>query len=62
MNSEHGQLRFFTAAQVADVLQVTERTVRRWIAGGELAVHRLGTRVRIAEADLRAFLALRHRI
>lgn len=34
------------------------RTVRRWIEAGDLVVHRVGGVVRIAEGDLRAFLAL----
>jgi hypothetical protein len=32
--------------------------VRRWIDAGDLVVHRVGAIVRIAEPDLRAFLAL----
>ena len=52
------QIRFFTIAQVAERLGVATRTVRRWIVAGDLVVHRVGSVVRIAEADLRAFLAL----
>jgi excisionase family DNA binding protein len=52
------QIKFFTIAEVADRLDVATRTVRRWIKGGELVVHRIGGVVRIAESDLRAFLAL----
>jgi excisionase family DNA binding protein len=50
---------FFTVAKVADRLQVSTRTVRRWIASGELKAHKLGGVVRISDEDLRAFLALR---
>ena len=50
--------RFFTISEVADRLQVAARTVRRWIKAGDLVVHRIGGVVRIAESDLRAFLAL----
>jgi excisionase family DNA binding protein len=35
--------------------------VRRWIESGELHVHRFGRRVRIADEDLAAFIALRRR-
>ena len=49
---------FFTIAEVAERLQVAPRTVRRWIANGDLVVHRVGGVVRVAEGDLRAFLAL----
>lgn len=52
------QIRFFTIAEVADRLDVATRTVRRWIKAGELVAHRIGGIVRIAESDLRAFLAL----
>ena len=53
------QIRFFTVVEVADRLSVSTRTVRRWIGAGELVVYRVGGVVRIAEYDLRAFLALR---
>lgn len=52
------QIRFFTITEVAERLHVATRTVRRWIEAGELVVHRIGGVVRIAERDLRAFLAL----
>lgn len=51
------QTRFFTIAQVADRLDVSTRTVRRWIKSGDLLVHRFSRVVRIAESDLKAFLA-----
>jgi excisionase family DNA binding protein len=52
------RLQFLTIAEVAERLRVATRTVRRWIAAGELVAHRFGASVRIAEADLRAFVAL----
>jgi excisionase family DNA binding protein len=52
------QINFFTIADVAERLHVSGRTVRRWIEAGNLIVHRVGGIVRIAESDLRAFLAL----
>lgn len=51
-------LQFFTVAETAEMLRVATRTVRRWIASGELVAHRLGGAVRIADSDLRAFLAI----
>lgn len=48
---------FYTIKAVAQTLDVSARTVRRWIARGELAAHRWEGVVRIAEADLRSFLA-----
>jgi excisionase family DNA binding protein len=50
-------IKFFTIPEVAECLNVSTRTVRRWIKRGELIAHRLGGVVRIAESDLRAFLA-----
>jgi excisionase family DNA binding protein len=43
---------------VAECVRVAPRTVRRWIKAGDLVVHRVGGIVRVAEGDLRAFLAL----
>ena len=52
------QIKFFTIAEVAERINVASRTIRRWIKAGDLVVHRFGGVVRIAEGDLRAFLAL----
>jgi excisionase family DNA binding protein len=51
-------LRFYTKAEVADMLGVSLRSVQRWIDSRGLVAHRLGAAVRISEPDLRAFLAL----
>jgi excisionase family DNA binding protein len=51
-------IKFFTIDEVAESLNVSTRTVRRWIDSGELVTHHFGAAVRISEADLRAFLAL----
>jgi excisionase family DNA binding protein len=48
---------FFSVAKVAAILEVSAKTVRRWIARGDLRVHQLGRQLRIAEEDLMAFLA-----
>ena len=53
--------RFYKIEDVADLLDVSTRTVRRWIDAGPLKVHRFGRSVRIAEADLRGFVAT-HRV
>jgi excisionase family DNA binding protein len=52
------QIKFFTIPEVAERLSVATRTVRRWIKADDLVVHRIGGVIRIAESDLRAFLAL----
>jgi excisionase family DNA binding protein len=51
--------RYFSIKGVAEALDVSTRTVRRWIAAGELIAYRLNGVVRIAETDLLAFLAAR---
>jgi excisionase family DNA binding protein len=51
------QIKFFTIAEIAERLHVSTRTVRRWIKEYDLIAHRVGGVVRIAENDLRAFLA-----
>jgi excisionase family DNA binding protein len=53
------ELRFYSIDAVAELLGVSTKTVRRWIAAGDLPVHRLGRQLRISEADLAAFIALR---
>ena len=58
--SGSGLPRFYAIKTVADTLDISQRTVRRWIANGDLTVHRVNGVIRIAEADLRSFLA-RHR-
>jgi excisionase family DNA binding protein len=53
-------VRFFTISQVARLVDVSVRSVRRWIDNGELKAHRFGRSVRIAESDLNDFIN-RHR-
>jgi excisionase family DNA binding protein len=48
--------KFYTVHQVAGVLAVSTRSVRRWIAQKKLVVHQFGAAVRIAESDLKAFI------
>jgi excisionase family DNA binding protein len=52
------QIRFFTVAEVAECVDVSTRSVRRWIKSGDLIAHHFGGAVRIAESDFRAFLAI----
>jgi excisionase family DNA binding protein len=48
--------RFFTVAAVAKRLDVSEKSVRRKIASGELPAHRVGRLLRIGERGLSAYL------
>ena len=50
---------FYTVAQIAEILDVSQRTVRRWIDSGELIAHRLGRNLRISGGDFDAFLIRR---
>jgi excisionase family DNA binding protein len=50
--------RFFTIGAVALQLDVSPRTVHRWVAERKLVVHRIGRSVRVSETDLKAFLAI----
>ena len=52
-------LKLLKVDEVAGICKCSEKQVRRWIARGELAAHRLGRLVRIAPKDLEAFLKLR---
>ncbi len=52
--------RFYSVHEIAEQLDVCERTVRRWITANELGAHKLGRAVRVSDSDLRDFLA-RHR-
>ena len=51
---------FFTIKQIAERLQVSERTVHRLISSGHLRSYRIGANVRISAADLRNFLTECH--
>lgn len=55
--------RFYTVAQVAELLQVNPETVRRWIRSGELRGLGLGDKAgyRIEQSDLRDFIERRKR-
>jgi excisionase family DNA binding protein len=50
---------FFTVRAVAEQLDISSRTVHRWIKNNELIVHRVGRSVRVSEDDLKRFIAAR---
>jgi excisionase family DNA binding protein len=50
-----------TVAQVADILQVCTRSVRRIIARNDLVVHRIGRQHRITQSDLETYIKVRRR-
>ncbi len=49
--------KFHKVQQVADVAEVSTKTVRRWIGKKLLIAHRVNGVLRISDADFRAFLA-----
>lgn len=50
---------FFSVREIASALGVSEKTVRRLIAAGDLREHRVGRQLRVSEEDYQAFLAVR---
>ncbi len=49
--------KFYTIEQIAECVDASTRTVRRWVEKGLLIAHRINGLVRISEADFQAFLA-----
>jgi excisionase family DNA binding protein len=50
-------MKFYTIEQIAECVDASTRSVRRWIAQGLLIAHRINGLIRISEADFQAFLA-----
>ena len=48
--------RFHSVATVARQLEVSEKSVRRFIERGLLRAYKIGGQIRIAEDDLRSFI------
>jgi excisionase family DNA binding protein len=57
-NGNSDKPRFLTVRAVAEILNLSQRSVRRLIDDQKLPIHRFGHAVRIAETDLRAFIAI----
>jgi excisionase family DNA binding protein len=51
--------RFLSLEDVAERLQVSDRTVRRWVKDGKLAAYKPGREWRIRPSDLEDFLEAR---
>jgi len=47
---------FFTTHEIAELLKMSEATVRGWIHAGELRAVRFGREFRVAAKDLEAFV------
>lgn len=65
MQTEDDDVKLFTTAQVAELCEVTEETIRRWIKEGGLAAIRMpgGSqgRLRVRKKDLMKFLDERYK-
>lgn len=55
--STQDQIRIFTVEEVADILKVSARTVKRLISRQQLIAVHVGRRLRITQAQLDAYLA-----
>jgi excisionase family DNA binding protein len=51
--------RFFSVQAVAQHLGLSPKSVRRFIASGDLTAHRIGQQLRISDEDFRTFVASR---
>lgn len=60
-NSPPRLSRFYSVAEVAELLGVSRKTVSRWIKDRHLYAHTLGRQVRISENDILSFTAMRRR-
>jgi excisionase family DNA binding protein len=56
-----GTGRLLPIKEVADRFAISEKTVRRWVATGELPSIRLGRTLRISSVDLEQYIRVRRR-
>ena len=49
--------RFHSIDDVARQLDVSSKSIRRWIAAGRLDSHKFGRQIRISQRDLEGFLS-----
>lgn len=61
MNTKTHPPQLHSIQQVALQCEVSTKTIRRWIAAGDLHAHHLGRQIRISQEDMVAFLAARRR-
>ena len=56
--SDRPGLILYTIPQTAEQLQVSTKTIRRWIDAKELVVHHIGRQLRISQSDLQTFIRM----
>jgi|SRR5829696_2645753 len=57
-----GEQRFLSLEDVAERLQVSDQTIRRWVKAGTLPAYKPGLEYRIKDSDLEAFLEERRAV
>lgn len=55
------RLQFYSVREVADILRISVRQVFRFIAAGDLRVHKFRNSIRISNEDLDEFLSSNQR-
>jgi excisionase family DNA binding protein len=58
MKDDRGQppMKFYTIKQIAERVEASTRTVRRWIKQGLLVAYRMNGLLRVSAADFQKFL------
>ena len=56
---EHSLPALLTIKQAAMQIQVSTKTINRWIKSGDLVAHRFGHQWRISKSDLHTFIRMR---
>jgi len=56
MNGNHGNDHLLTPSDVAERLQVNERTVTKWLRKNDLRGYKIGKEWRVSDNDLKAFV------
>ena len=59
---DNGLQPLLTIEQAAAYLQVSTKTVRRWIEARDLVAHKLGRQWRISNSDLQNFIRMRREV
>lgn len=55
-------MKYYTTKELADMLQLTERGIQKWIREGKLVAYKMGREYRIEEKDFRAFMENRKNV
>ena len=59
IDTTDGHLDLYTVREAAGHLKVSSKSIRRWIAAGDLSVVQLGRNLRISRTELERFIAER---